>query len=58
MDEDSPYIKEIKSLGVNNPEFKMHMFNDGGLGIVEINTRKGWKFLRKMLMRLMMFSVF
>lgn len=47
MDEDSPYIKEIKSLGVNNPEFKMHMFDDGGLGIVEINTRKGWKFLRK-----------
>lgn len=47
IDEDGPYMKEIKSLGVNNPEFEMHMFDDGGLGIVEINTRKGWIFPRK-----------
>lgn len=47
MDEDGSYMKELKSGGVSKPEFELYMFDDGGLGIAEINISKAWQFPRE-----------
>lgn len=46
-DEDNDYMKELKSCGVDNPEFQIMMFDDGGLGIHEKNANRAWKFRRE-----------
>ncbi|VAE22131.1 MULTISPECIES: hypothetical protein [Enterobacteriaceae] len=47
MNEANPYMKELKSIGIDNPEFELTMFDDGGLGIHEKGSDKCWKFLRE-----------
>lgn len=45
-DEEKEYMKELKSCGIDNPEFQIMMFDDGGLGIHEKGLNKAWSFLR------------
>jgi hypothetical protein len=47
MNVDGPFLKELKSSGIDKPEFQIMMFDDGGLGIHEKGTNKAWKFRRE-----------
>lgn len=47
MNEANPYMNELKSHGIDNPEFELVMFDDGGLGIHEKGADKAWRFLRE-----------
>ncbi|CAI0965107.1 hypothetical protein [Serratia proteamaculans] len=47
MDEEKSFMKELKSRDINNPEFQIMMFDDGGLGIHEKGANMAWKFPRE-----------
>ncbi len=47
MDEEKSFMKELKSLGIDTPDFQIMMFDDGGLGIHEKGANKAWKFPRE-----------
>ncbi|WP_313111474.1 hypothetical protein [Pseudescherichia sp.] len=47
MHEDSPYMNELKSNGIDNPQYELVIFDDGGLGIIEKGINKAWKFPRE-----------
>ncbi|WP_105621464.1 hypothetical protein [Cronobacter malonaticus] len=47
MDEEKQFMKELKSCDIDNPEFQIMMFDDGGLGIHEKCANKAWKFCRE-----------
>lgn len=47
IDEKNEFMKGIKELSINRPDFKIMMFDDGGLGIYEEKLKKAWRFPRK-----------
>ncbi|MGY3806335.1 hypothetical protein ACWNG8_04195 [Aeromonas veronii] len=47
IDEKNEFMKGIKELSINRPDFKIMMFDDGGLGIYEKKLKKAWRFPRK-----------
>ncbi|EIS3744844.1 hypothetical protein LO909_004440 [Aeromonas hydrophila] len=46
LDERNEFMKDLKELSIDRPNFKIMMFDDGGLGIYEEKLNKAWKFPR------------
>ncbi|CAG9425420.1 hypothetical protein NVI2019_PEGOAJLN_02500 [Providencia alcalifaciens] len=47
MDEEKLFMKELKSRGIDTPEFQIMMLDNGGLGIHEKGANMVWKFPRE-----------
>ncbi|MDK1895510.1 hypothetical protein [Klebsiella sp. K4-172] len=47
LDEKKPFLKELQLQSIENPEFKLMIFDDGNLGFYEEKSNKKWKCSRE-----------